>query len=173
MSSRTYIFIFSSSYTQMQSSAVSFAIEESRFLSTHNLFAQVSLSMGKLACVCASVCKRASECGIWINMPRNSLLHLQSYYYIFVEWDTGYWWFLSNKMVAHYEMDQIGGPVCAHYFQQSSFTRVILLDSLPPAGEWRDVINYCSSRRAQLIIACSSSAHIIWWSTRASLRGES
>jgi response regulator of citrate/malate metabolism len=73
-------------------------------------------------------------------------------------------------MVTHYHTDLIRGPVYAQYFQQSHFTRLILLDSLLPAREWRDIINYCSSR-TQLIIACSASAHhIIWWITNANLR---
>lgn len=76
-------------------------------------------------------------------------------------------------MVTHYHVDLIGGPVCAQCFQQSHFTHLILSDSLPSAKEWRVIINYSSSRRTQLIIARSGSAHIIWWITSASLRGES
>jgi hypothetical protein len=40
--------------------------------------------------------------------------------------------------------------------------------------EVKDIIDYCHSRKEQLIIGCDANAqHILWWSTSVNLRGES
>jgi hypothetical protein len=43
----------------------------------------------------------------------------------------------------------------------------------PPTKELRDVIDYCCSRKKQLIIGCDANAHyILWGSTGTNARGE-
>jgi hypothetical protein len=47
-------------------------------------------------------------------------------------------------------------------------------DEPPPTKELRDVIDYCGSRKKQLIIACDANAHhILWGSTGTNPREES
>jgi hypothetical protein len=46
-------------------------------------------------------------------------------------------------------------------------------DEPPPTKELRDVIDYCGSRKKQLIIGCDANAHILWGSTGTNSRGES
>jgi hypothetical protein len=43
----------------------------------------------------------------------------------------------------------------------------------PPTKEVRDVIDYCSSRKKQLIIGCDANAHILWGSTNTNPGGVS
>ncbi|PNF26374.1 hypothetical protein B7P43_G17902 [Cryptotermes secundus] len=47
-------------------------------------------------------------------------------------------------------------------------------DEPPPTKEMRDIIEYCFSRKKQLIIGCDANAHrILWVSTGTNPRGES
>jgi hypothetical protein len=47
-------------------------------------------------------------------------------------------------------------------------------DEPPPTKKMRDIIDYCQSRKMQLIIGCDAHAHhILWGSTGTNLRGES
>jgi hypothetical protein len=47
-------------------------------------------------------------------------------------------------------------------------------DEPPPTKEVRDVIDYCTSRKKQLIIGCDANAHhILWGSTDTNPRGVS
>jgi hypothetical protein len=47
-------------------------------------------------------------------------------------------------------------------------------DEPPPTKELRDVIDYCASRKKQLIIGCDANAHhILWGSTGTNPRGAS
>ncbi|XP_023727683.1 uncharacterized protein LOC111875571 [Cryptotermes secundus] len=47
-------------------------------------------------------------------------------------------------------------------------------DEPPPTKEMRDIVDYCYSRKKQLIIGCDANAHhILWGSTGTNPRGES
>jgi hypothetical protein len=46
-------------------------------------------------------------------------------------------------------------------------------DEPPPTKEMRDIIDYCQSRKKQLIIGCDANAQILWRSTGTNTRGES
>jgi hypothetical protein len=47
-------------------------------------------------------------------------------------------------------------------------------DEPPPTKDMRDIIDYCQSRKKQLIIGCDVNAHhILWGSNGTNLRGES
>jgi hypothetical protein len=47
-------------------------------------------------------------------------------------------------------------------------------DEPPPTKELWDIIDYCHSRKKQLIIECDANAHyILWGSTSTNPRGES
>jgi hypothetical protein len=44
----------------------------------------------------------------------------------------------------------------------------------PPTKEMRDIIDYCQSRKKQLIVGCDANAHyILWGSTATNSRGKS
>jgi hypothetical protein len=47
-------------------------------------------------------------------------------------------------------------------------------DEPPPTKEVRDIIEYCRSRKKQLIMGCDANAHTtLWGSTGSNTRGES
>jgi hypothetical protein len=47
-------------------------------------------------------------------------------------------------------------------------------DEPPPSKEMRDIMDYCQSRKKQLIVGCDANAHHIFWgSSGTNPRGES
>jgi hypothetical protein len=80
---------------------------------------------------------------------------------------------LCSRDVATVKITYTYGRVCEELIVVSAYLPYDS-DEPPPTKEMRDIIEYCQSRKKQLIVGCDTNArHTLWGSTGTNPRGES